>query len=57
MVYKAGGLATRAEAMFQKALDANPRHKRALAELATRQEKPASGGLLRRLFGSKSKKG
>ena len=56
MVYKAGGLATRAEAAFEKALDANPLHKRALAELA-RQEKPASGGLLRRLFGSKSKKG
>ncbi len=56
-VYKAGGLATRAEAMFQKALDANPRHKRARAELATKDQAPASGGLLRRLFGSKGKKG
>ncbi len=36
IVYKAGGLATRAKAMFQKALDANPRHKQALAELATK---------------------
>ena len=54
IVYKAGGLATRAETMFQKALDANPRHKQALAELATKEKKPASGGLLRRLFGRKA---
>jgi curved DNA-binding protein CbpA len=51
MVYKTGGLATRAEGMFQKALDANPRHKQALAELAAKEKEPASGGLLRRLFG------
>ena len=55
MVYKTGGLATRAEATFQKALDANPRHKRALAELAAKEKEPASGGLLRRLFGSRDK--
>jgi tetratricopeptide (TPR) repeat protein len=54
LVYKNGGLATRAEAMFQKALDANPRHKQALAEFPANEEKPAQGGLFRRLFGGKS---
>jgi len=56
LLYKKGGLTARAEAMFRKALDARPGHKRAVAELATKEE-PASGGLLRRFFGGGSKGG
>ncbi len=56
MLYKTGGLTARAEAMFRKALDARPGHKRAAAELPAKEE-PAQGGLLRRLFGGGSKSG
>ena len=56
MLYKTGGLPARAEAMFRKALDARPGHKRAAAELPAKEE-PAQGGLLRRLFGGGSKSG
>lgn len=53
MVYKRHGMTARAQTMFKKALEANPSHKRATAELAAQREgkePEQEGGLLRRLF-------
>jgi curved DNA-binding protein CbpA len=50
LVYKSGGFVTRAQAMFRRALELNPDHREAAAELAGRSN-PPSGGLLKKLFG------
>ncbi len=49
MLYKAGGLPARAQAMFRRALELRPDHREAATELD--REGPGSGGLLKRLFG------
>jgi hypothetical protein len=49
LLYKAGGLAARAQAMFRRVLELRPDHREATAELAP-GEGPG-GGLLKRLFG------
>lgn len=51
LVYKAGGFATRAQAMFRRAIELKPDHKEAAAELGRPRSGPSSGGLLKRLFG------
>jgi hypothetical protein len=50
LLYKAGGLAARAQAMFRRVLELRPEHREAAAELGPASETP-SGGLLKRLFG------
>ncbi len=52
-LYKAGGLTTRAQAMFKKVLELRPGHKMAAAQLA--EDESAAGGILRRLFGGGDK--
>jgi tetratricopeptide (TPR) repeat protein len=49
MLYKAGGLPARAQAMFRRALELRPDHREAATELD--REGPGPGGLLKRLFG------
>jgi hypothetical protein len=50
LIYKAGGLAARAQAMFRRVVELRPDHREAAAELAPGTG-PAGGGLLKRLFG------
>jgi hypothetical protein len=50
VLYKAGGLAARAQAMFRRVVELRPDHREAAAELGP-GESPAGGGLLKRLFG------
>lgn len=50
LLYKAGGLAARAQAMFRRVLELRPDHREALAELGLGVG-PGGGGLLKRLFG------
>jgi tetratricopeptide (TPR) repeat protein len=50
LLYKAGGLAARAQAMFRRTLELRPDHREAAAELAA-EAGASSGGLLKRLFG------
>ena len=49
LLYKAGGLAARAQGMFRRAVELRPEHREAAAELG--EEPPAPSGLLKRLFG------
>lgn len=49
LLYKAGGLAARAQGMFRRAVELRPEHREAAAELG--DEPPAPSGLLKRLFG------
>jgi hypothetical protein len=49
LLYKAGGLAARAQAMFRRAVELRPEMREAQAELGPGD--PAPGGLLKRLFG------
>ena len=49
LLYKAGGLAARAQTMFRRVLELRPDHREAAAELGTGEG--AGGGLLKRLFG------
>ncbi len=49
LIYKAGGLPARAQAMFRRVVELRPDHREAAAELATVEA--AGGGLLKRLFG------
>ena len=49
ILYKAGGLPARAQAMFRRVLELRPDHREAAAELD--REGPGPGGLLKRLFG------
>jgi hypothetical protein len=49
LLYKAGGLAARAQAMFRRVLELRPDHREATAELGPGQG--PGGGLLKRLFG------
>lgn len=56
MLYKQGGLRSRAVSMFRKALEAKPDHEQAAAELAglapeEAPSPPESGGLLKKFFG------
>ena len=50
LLYKAGGLAARAQAMFRRVVELRPDHREALAELGP-GESPVGGSLLKRLFG------
>jgi hypothetical protein len=50
LLYKAGGLAARAQAMFRRVVELRPDHREAAAELGP-GEGPGGGGLLKRLFG------
>ena len=50
LLYKAGGLPARAQAMFRRVLELRPDHREAAAELGARRRR-AGGGLLKRLFG------
>jgi hypothetical protein len=50
LLYKAGGLAARAQAMFRRVLELRPEHREAAAELGPQGE-GTGGGLLKRLFG------
>jgi len=49
LVYKAGGLVSRANAMFRRAVEAKPDHRGAGAELGVTHP-ASSGGLLKKLF-------
>jgi hypothetical protein len=49
LLYKAGGLATRAQAMFRRVLELRPDHREAVAELGP--DGTGGGGLLKRIFG------
>jgi Tfp pilus assembly protein PilF len=49
LLYRAQGLAARAQGLFRRVLELQPDHREAAAELAT--PAPPSGGLLKRLFG------
>jgi tetratricopeptide (TPR) repeat protein len=49
LLYKAGGLAARAQAMFRRVLELRPEHREAAAELGPGDT--PGGGLLKRLFG------
>ena len=49
LIYKAGGLPARAQAMFRRVVELRPDHREAAAELEA-QDAPG-GGLLKRLFG------
>jgi len=53
VLYKAGGLTARAQAMFRKAVELRPDHGQAAAGTASGEAPP--GGLLRRLFGGGGK--
>ncbi len=48
LIYKAGGLAARAQAMFRRVVELRPDHREAAAELGPGD---GGGGLLKRLFG------
>ncbi len=50
VLYKAGGLAARAQAMFRRVVELRPDHREAAAELGP-GDGPGGGGLLKRLFG------
>ena len=50
LLYKAGGLAARAQAMFRRVVELRPDHREATAELDP-GDGPGGGGLLKRLFG------
>ena len=50
LLYKAGGLASRAQAMFRRVLELRPDHREAAAELAPAPT-PGASSLLKRLFG------
>jgi hypothetical protein len=50
LLYKAGGLAARAQAMFRRVVELRPDHREAAAELGP-GDGPSGGGLLKRLFG------
>jgi curved DNA-binding protein CbpA len=50
LVYKAGGFAARAQAMFRRAVELRPGHKGASAELGLQEPEAGGGGLLKRLF-------
>jgi tetratricopeptide (TPR) repeat protein len=50
LLYKAGGLAARAQAMFRRVLELRPDHREAAAELGPAQA-PGASSLLKRLFG------
>ncbi len=50
VLYKAGGLAARAQAMFRRVVELRPDHREAAAELGP-GEGPGGGSLLKRLFG------
>jgi len=50
LLYKAGGLAARAQAMFRRVVELRPDHREAAAELGP-GDGPGGGGLLKRLFG------
>ena len=50
LLYKAAGLAARAQAMFRRVVELQPDHREAAAELGP-GEGPGGGGLLKRLFG------
>jgi tetratricopeptide (TPR) repeat protein len=49
LLYKAQGLAARAQGLFRRVIEIKPDHRDAVAELAAGG--PAGGGLLKRLFG------
>jgi hypothetical protein len=49
LLYKTGGLAARAQAMFRRAIELRPDHREAAAELGS--DPPPPAGLLKRLFG------
>ena len=49
LLYKTGGLAARAQAMFRRAIELRPEHREAAAELGG--DTPPPAGLLKRLFG------
>jgi curved DNA-binding protein CbpA len=49
LVYKAGGLTSRAQSMFRRAIEARPDHREAAAELG-KQPPARSRGLLKKLF-------
>jgi hypothetical protein len=49
LIYKAGGLPARAQAMFRRVVELRPDHREAAAELDAPEA--AGGGLLKRLFG------
>ena len=49
LLYKAQGLAARAQAMFRRVIELQPDHRDAAAELAA--DGSTGGGLLKRLFG------
>jgi len=51
VLYKAGGLAARAQAMFRRVVELRPDHREAAAELGPAESPGGSGGLLKRLFG------
>ena len=50
LIYKAGGLAARAQAMFRRVVELQPDHREATAQLGP-GEGPGGGGLLKRIFG------
>jgi len=50
LLYKAGGLAARAQAMFRRVVELRPDHREAAAELGP-GDGPGGGGLLKRIFG------
>ena len=50
LLYKAGGLAARAQAMFRRVIELRPDHREAAAELG-QGKGPGGNGLLKRLFG------
>jgi tetratricopeptide (TPR) repeat protein len=50
LLYKAGGLAVRAQAMFRRTIELRPDHREAAAELGSGKGGPHAG-LLKRLFG------
>ena len=49
LVYKASGLAARAQAQFRRVVELRPDHREATIELGPPE--PGGGGLLKRLFG------
>jgi chemotaxis protein methyltransferase WspC len=60
LLYKAGGMLARAQGSFRRALDLQPDHRGAAAELgaarpAAPTSPPSGGGLLKRLFGGRGK--
>jgi Domain of unknown function (DUF4388)/DnaJ domain len=60
-IYKEQGLKTRSQSMLRRALELNPEHQEAAAELAEQTAvepeppKPSGGGLIRKLFGGKKR--